>query len=234
MIEGSVKLLYENFIRSYIPRKLATLNGVAVRYPRLFDRRDDWPDWEKSLCGGIRDVVDDGNRVLVIGGGHGVSTVHAAQAAGQDGSVIAYEAVGELVALISDTVERNITPAEVEIKHAAVGDVSDWSAATHGRADSETVRPVDLPASDVAVLDCEGAEQEILPELLGRIDRIVVETHGFLGSTTEDIRSALEDARYEVSVQGAEDVEKDVYILSAVSRLDRCDGGKEEIARNDL
>lgn len=231
MLKTVVRPLYDRFIRPYTPRKLATLNGVAVRYPRLFDQRDDWPDREKPLCEGIHAVVDDGDQVLVIGAGQGVSTVHTAQAAGSDGSVIAYEAVNELVLRVRDTVRRNITPAETQVEHATVGEVSDWSTATHGRADSKTIRPAELPDVDVAVLDCEGAEQQIVPEIVNRIDRIVVETHGFLGSPTEEMRTTLEDAGYAVSVQGAEDADRDVYILSAVSQ--RSHGQNRETSQKD-
>jgi tRNA A58 N-methylase Trm61 len=197
----------------------------------LFDRRDDWPDWEKPLCEGIHTLVDDGDQVLIIGAGQGVSTVHTAQAAGSDGNVIAYEAVGELALRIADTVERNITPAEVEIENRAVGGVSDWSADTYGSSDNEAIPPAELPEADVVVLDCEGAEQRIIPEIADRVDRIVVETHGFLGSSTEDMRTVLEDAEYTVTVQGAEDANRDVYILSAISQP--CQREDRGLVRND-
>jgi hypothetical protein len=70
-------------------------------------------------------------------------------------------------------------------------------------------------------MDAKGAGCEILRNMTIRPDRVVIETHGFLGCSTETIRSLLESFGYTVENLGpamqsrGEEImiERDMYIL---------------------
>jgi Methyltransferase FkbM domain len=64
------------------------------------------------------------------------------------------------------------------------------------------VRPDELPPCDVLELDCEGSEVGILRDMLIEPRIVAVETHGFLGAPTGDVRNVLENRGYQVSDLG--------------------------------
>jgi hypothetical protein len=105
-----------------------------------------------------------------------------------------------------------------EVRHAIVGFVSEDSTERYGGPeDADTVEPSELLESDVLVLDCEGAEMEILKEIPQSPQTIVVETHEFLDSPEEEVRRILSDRGYTVVDRGVELEEKGVYVLVALS-----------------
>lgn len=184
-----IQTLYDNTIRDYLPRKSRVLAGVDVRDMRLFDLSGDQPGYKEGLMEGIDRVVQDGDTVDLVGLGRGVSTVVAAQSGAS--AITAYEASGEMIDLAKDTIENNDTgSANIQIEHAAVGEPIDvW-----GSYDSaDTVSPTSLTDADVLVLDCEGAETEILKDLGSKPSAVVCETHPNFGSPTEDTTEVLEE-----------------------------------------
>lgn len=89
---------------------------------------------------------------------------------------------------------------------------------------SEQMSPAELPECDVLELDCEGAQIPILDGMTIEPLVVVVESHGMLGSSTDEVATALRSRGYEVlSREPAERaaaeqycVEKDIYVLTAV------------------
>lgn len=217
LLRTAARPLYDAVVRPHLPRKIALCNDVAVRNAGLLDVTDIRLDYEEFLIDGIQQNVREGDTVLVLGGGYGVSTVQAARAAGLNGTVHTFEASDSQMPIVEETVELNNPPADVTVHHAAIGDVSGFSATKYGAA-SEAVdlQPNDLPECDVLVMDIEGTEQAVLEKLEDRPRAIVAESHGYLGSPTEFVTSRLKEMGYErVQILGAENAEEDVYVVEA-------------------
>jgi len=195
------------------------------RYPR---QPIDIPNYEEALVEGLHRLVRPGDQVVVVGGGFGVTSVLAAQAAGVSGRVWCYEASVAQLSWIRTTValNRKSRPmAPVHLVHAYVGrarpavvDASDVDA-----SDVEVIEPSALPACDVLELDCEGSELGILEGMTIRPRVLVVETHGVFGAPTPAVRKLIESRGYSVlSIRLAEErlhdlhVAQDVQVIVAV------------------
>lgn len=165
------------------PRRIGVYNGVAVRDRAPLDHRDVHGSHKRALCNAVVGTVDEGDSVVVVGGGRGVAAVHAARRAAD---VTVYEGAAEMVDTLEETARLNRVETRMDIRHGIVGEAIDL----YGNGeDAEYVSP-NVLCGDVLVLDCEGAEQEILPT--ERFDRIVVETHPEFGAPTERIRDAID------------------------------------------
>lgn len=215
MVTGYVRRVYNVLVRPYTPRKLAVFNGIAVRGVRLFDATDTFPNYERPLIAGIRSRVTPDDTVTVVGGGRGVSSVSAAHRTGPKGSVNTYEGSAERCELATETVDLNGVDDIVEVNHNIVGEAVSLANASKG---ATTLPPGELPACDVLVLDCEGAEIGILEQLDQRPRVLIVETYAFLDSPEEDVRATLDELGYEVVDRGVEVEEMGVYVLTAVER----------------
>lgn len=215
MVTGYVRRVYNVLVRPHTPRKLAVFNGIAVRGVRLFDATDTFPNYERPLIAGIRSRVTPDDTVTVVGGGRGVSSVSAAHRTGPKGSVNTYEGSAERCELATETVDLNGVDDIVEVNHNIVGEAVSLANASKG---ATTLPPGELPACDVLVLDCEGAEIGILEQLDQRPRVLIVETHAFLDSPEEDVRATLDELGYEVVDRGVEVEEMGVYVLTAVER----------------
>jgi hypothetical protein len=198
-----------------LPRKIASLNGVPVRYVRLFDVNDTLPEYEESLLTCIREWVNSGKSAVVVGGGAGVSTVVTAQNVDNDGTVTVYEGNADQADLVAETVDLNYVAPTIRIRQAVVGEArSVWG----GAGDSEVVPPKDLPECDVLVMDCEGAESPILESMTVQPNVIIVETHGHLDSPTEQVTSLLNEQGYEVVDKHTGAGEKGIDVLAGLRR----------------
>ena len=166
----------------------------------------DIPDYEEALVEGLHRLVRPGDRVVVVGGGFGVTTVVAAQAAGVNGEVWCYEASMAHISWVHATLalNRKRKPmAPVHVVHACVGEARSRMKAAY---DGEGVDPRVLPECDVLELDCEGSELGILASMTIRPRGLVVETHGVFGAPTLAVRKVIESRGYSVlSVRLAEE-----------------------------
>lgn len=213
-MKGFVQRLYNWLVRPRTPRKIASFNGVPVRGVRLFDTTEEFPDYEAPLVAAIRQRIRDGDDVVVVGGGRGVSSTVAAQRCGPEGSVVAFEGSQSRVALARETLELSRVDDVATVEHAVVGEAIDVAGEV---GDATVVSPTDLPACDVLVLDCEGAEVEILDALEETPRVVIVETHDFLGTSESDVRDSLNGHDLEVVERGVEDEARGVFVLTAVS-----------------
>ncbi|WP_256301989.1 FkbM family methyltransferase [Haloarchaeobius salinus] len=174
---------YRNRVRPWLPARseYSRRNGIPVADDklRLFDRivpfgtKGYLPNFKETNSKQLREHVSEGDDVLVIGAGFGVSTVEAAKAVGSSGSVVAYEANQERFEKARETISINGVADRVDIRHGAVGPPS-------GDFDFDGVEQVDLDALeefDVIEMDCEGAELQILKETEARPRVFIVETH---------------------------------------------------------
>ena len=140
----------------------------------------DIPEYEETLIRGIRTNVHQGDKVVIVGGGEGVTVTVAAKAVGDTGSVICFEGARDCADRVLKTASRNGVASRVSIRHAIVG----TNFHVYGDGDSRTteiVAPHDLPDCDVLELDCEGAETLILENMRLFPRTILVETHGVFG-----------------------------------------------------
>lgn len=204
--------LYNRTLRPHLPSKIGVFNTVAARRLALFDATDEFPAYEATLIDGVRAAVEPGDDVVVIGGGWGVSSVVAARRAGPDGHVTAFEPARERFGFIDETAALNGVADRVRARRALVGSAvkvdGDGSAADRVPAD-------DLPPCDVLVLDCEGAEAEILRHLAVTPRTVVVETHGCFGTPETETRDALAELGYEVRTRAADEPERGIFVLTA-------------------
>lgn len=191
LLRRAIGLIYNRTVRPMTPHDLSISAGdITTNRRRFFDLQSEFPLDELREVEVIQDLVRDGDDVVVIGGGWGVTTVAAARAAGDRGSVNVYEAVGDFVSSTRWTVRHNHTPAKVDVHHAAVGEVTASSAEMFGLSDGRAVAPSEIPDADVWVLDCEGAEEQILCQR-SPPDRALVEVHPQMCDASA-VRSALD------------------------------------------
>jgi hypothetical protein len=116
----------------------------------------------------------EGDRVIIIGGGDGISAVFASRAAGASGEVTVYEGGDTYCTRIRNILTINSVPANWKVEEAVVGpprDVYDADDATR------TISPSELPSCDVLELDCEGSEETIIQQLEIRPRVITIELH---------------------------------------------------------
>lgn len=198
LAKRGVRFGYDTWIRPLLPKRVVSYNGVSVLASRLGDSLVPWhvrdiPGYESALVEGIKQFVETGDTVVIVGGGLGVSTVVAARQSGADGRVIAYEGGNETVEKVKKTVQLNDVEDRISVHHAIVGRAV--SLRDDG-TEAKTISPVDLPDCDVLVLDCEGAEIDILKQMEIRPNSIIVETHGMYGATEADVRDILSSSGY--------------------------------------
>ncbi|SEP14516.1 Methyltransferase FkbM domain-containing protein [Halorientalis persicus] len=213
---------YQSGIRSLLPKRIVSYNNVLVRASRLGDSVIPWhtrdiPGYESALVEGIQQFVQPDDTVVVVGGGWGVSTVIAARQSGSEGQVITFEGGAEAVTKVKDTVQLNNVSDRVSIRYAIVA----RAISIRGDSDdAQVVSPTDLPDCDVLVLDCEGAEMNILKEMEIRPRAVLVETHGLFDAPKSNVRDKLNCAGYEtIESRVAEErsrefcEENDIYVL---------------------
>lgn len=186
--------LHELYLRPGLPSSsgsMVKLNGFVVPHenPKMFDKYIGIPNYEWKLICGMKEVIEKGDTVSIIGGGYGISSVYASLLTGDNGEVRTYEGASSMVDNIEQACKihnaRNVTVIHsiVSTAHSLRGRPGQAS-----RAD-----PAELPESDVLVLDCEGSEKEIIPNISFDPRAIIVETHGLYGAPPELVKNLLAD-----------------------------------------
>lgn len=184
--------VYNRWIRPHLPRTTRLYNSVEVKNKALLDRTPSFPDFEYESIKQLRDAITPGDTVVIVGGGHGVTAVHAAWAGASEVRVL--EAAEKQVKLIEDTAKRNDAEDRIAVEHSLVGDgINVWGSADSARQ----VPPAELPPCDVLELDCEGAELRICDELGPRPNSIIIECHPHYDAPASKVREAL-PAGYEI------------------------------------
>jgi hypothetical protein len=158
------------------------------------------PDYEVTLVAGLKETIKSGDKVVIVGGGVGVTATVAALCTGPSGTVECFEGSKQHVRFVRQTAARN-NINNVSVHHAVVAK----SIAVYGSDQGSVLPPSQLPACDVLQLDCEGAEVDILRELTIQPRVILVETHGLYGAPTDLVASLLGKRGYIVSQRGEAD-----------------------------
>jgi hypothetical protein len=183
----------------------------------------DEPDYEDALVAALSETVRSGDRVVIVGGGIGVTSVVAALRTGPSGGVQCFEGNKGRVLQVQETAARNKV-TNISAHHAVVGK----SIGVYGGAGEAgaVMPPAQLPPCDVLEMDCEGAEVEILRGMIIQPRAILVETHGMYGAPTDLVTSLLEKRGYTVSDRGLAErrnadycLKQDVRILLGLNRV---------------
>lgn len=210
--------IYSKYVSPYLPNKISVHNGVAVADElALLDVTDVFQDYEAPLVGAIRNHIQNEDEIIIVGGGIGVSTVAAVEATGRTGHVTVYEAVESRCQTIRKTAELNCVQNYVTIKHSIVATYSQFSSEFYGEpGDPDRLSSSMFPSCDVLVLDCEGAELDVLSELEINPRCVIVEIHEFLDVAESEIREQLTTLGYNIISKETEDINKGVHVLTAV------------------
>lgn len=198
-------------------------NGVRIRTAHLPWEDVDRPLYESGLCSAIERCVRQGDDVVIIGGGRGVTAVKAAQKVGETGSVVVFEGSLKQVRKTRETVRLNDVKEIVEIHHCIVGPDKN----VYGAEEDATPRQMsvgELPECDILELDCEGAEIEILEDLSQKPRGIFVESHGVYDAPSTEISVLLKEMSYEITSITVADKHKenfckenDILVITALS-----------------
>jgi hypothetical protein len=224
LIKRGVPYAYTNYIAPVLPRTNASYNGVDVEAARYFDgvipwRQKDRPYYESGLISGIEEYVREGDNVVIVGGGWGVTAVKAAEKVEGSGSVTVYEGSDKEINHVQQTITEYNLSDRVDITHGIVGEKINLRGEAKGAA---RVSPEQLPECDVLELDCEGAEIEILENMKIRPRVILVETHGLFDSPSSEVEDILDNLSYSIESKVIAEKdneqmhkEQDVYCIAA-------------------
>jgi hypothetical protein len=189
-----LRRLYNATIRTHLPAKIGEYNNVAVRFPKLFDATDRFPEWKGGTVGAVRDHVENEETVVEIGTGFGVCSVAAAR---QGGVVNTYEASRNRYSTASETISMNGVERSVTLSHAIVSTEGEIFGETHG---CDVINTDELPEHDVLLSDCEEAELDILRQMDELPKKCIIETHGFAGSPTLEVAQALVNGGHSIKL----------------------------------
>ena len=225
LVKRSFKYGYDTYIRTLLPKRTVSYNGIPVWGSRLGDSIIPWqsrdiPGYESALVNGIQQYVETDDTIVVVGGGWGVSTISAVRECGENGQVITFEGGRQTIERVKETVQLNNDSDQVSIRHAIVGENISLRGDSEG---AEEVSASELPECDVLVLDCEGAEIGILEEMEIRPRAVIVETHGLFNSPERKVREKLVEAGYkpensEIAENRHREFceENSIYVISSV------------------
>jgi hypothetical protein len=224
---------YRHAVRPYLPGESVYYAGIPSCKSRKWgdrflpmswrpDAGPDEPGYEDALISGMKETVRAGHKVVIVGGGIGITAAVAGLLAGPAGSVDCFEGNKRQSQACRTTARLN-NLSNVRIHHCVVGQ----SIAVYGQKRHEAaVLPASaLPECDVLELDCEGAEAVILREMTISPQVVLVETHGIFGAPTELVGRLLEERGYRVEDRGvaesryAEDcVKNDIRVVLGIRR----------------
>jgi ribose 5-phosphate isomerase RpiB len=197
------------------PRRLLdpVVPATIKQWVPIYHKPEDYASTHVEV---MNEYVSPGDTVVIVGGGVGVSAVAAAERTDSTGSVTVFEASSDGVALLTTTVEHTGYSDVIDIEHAVVGSVTEYSERVYGATGDGTVIPPEkLPACDLLELDCEGAEIEILEAMTIRPPILTVESHSFLGSDKQEIIAVLRSKGYEIVDISTENRERGIHIITA-------------------
>lgn len=217
--------IYNRHIAPLIPTKTVVYNGVEVDAARYFDsflpwRKQDDLHYESGLISGLDRWAKNGDHVVIVGGGWGVTAVNSAWNTGESGKVTVYEGSSKEINHIRKTTHQNNVSDRISVRHGVVGPLISLRGDS---GEATSVSPEELPECDVLQLDCEGSEINILENLKIRPRVILVESHGMNGAPSSKVEKKLKMQSYsviskEVADKGKEDicVNSDIHVLVAV------------------
>ncbi len=174
--------IWKNSIRRILPYTgYQTYNNVKIRRRKPADGilgiYRDKPSYEENYTELIRSNVSEGDKVIVVGGWYGVSSIAAAKLTGEQGLVVTYEATKKGAERVRDVAELNDVSEIIDVRNRVVGcDVKQLQG--ESELTDEYLDSSDLEADDVLAIDCDGCEFNLLENLSSSPEIIIVEHHG--------------------------------------------------------
>lgn len=222
----TTRWVWNNVVYSRVPRRRLVYNSVVVESGTILDRfvpfgppglvgdyaREDWEGYESGLLTAIRETVQTGDTAVLIGAGYGPSSVVCDRYAD---STIAYEALPDIAREGRRTLSVNHSDAEIR-----TGTIGSVVGGYGSGSPSEAISAEQLPECDVLIMDCEGAEVEILDDLTEKHapERLIVETHGNEEAVREKLTTHGLDIQNRVVAEPdliPLGIAEDVYVLTA-------------------
>lgn len=220
LLEKSIPFLYEQ-LWPYLPksRERVTLNGVeSSHHKSLLDKYlpsfvllyvpTDETEYERQYISGIHQYLDEGDDVVAIGGGEGISTVIMAKNTGDDGEVHVFEGSAEEYEKTKTATHVNGVSDCVTVHHAIVA--KDFSLRNSPKG-ADVIDPCNLPKSDVLAIDADGAEIPILENISYCPDKLIIEHHEvrkngekIVEYQPNKVRDLIETAGYEITEELAD------------------------------
>jgi hypothetical protein len=190
----AVRKMYR-YLRPLTPRKENIYSGVRVLNGRKFDEffgyRGDIPDYKEKNIEAIQEQLDENKKVLIAGGGAGVTSVKAAEIVGGE-NVNVVEAEKEQCKICRDTLERNGHP-EATVFHGVIGEVEAEKINTDPEAKSYRIGDFE---PDVVQMDIEGGECPAIQEMDYRPEILIVESHSKFGCPPQRVQKILDEKGY--------------------------------------
>lgn len=224
VLKEGIEFVYGEWIRPHLPKqtRVRNFNGIETTsddvcwfdsFVPFYDAP--WytvsdPEYEAASINSLREQVNSGDDVVVIGAGLGITTAVAAIQSEASGSVVAFEGAKERYEDLRRTIKYNSLEDQVSTHHSIVAEAN----TLYGSSDGSNLTQVEeIPDCDVLEMDCEGAEETILCEL--KIDPriIIVETHG----NEPIIRERLADLGYEI-IDSTKENTGGIYVITAVQK----------------
>ena len=167
--------------------------------------------------------TNTGDDVVIIGGGYGITTVHAAKQTGESGSVLVYEG-GGIANHIREICKLNDVEKIVTVKEAIVGEA--YSIYDGVGDDVPQVLPSNLPRCDVLEMDCEGSELGIIKNLEIRPRVLILELHpqNYTAPNKEPVR-LIREMSYVISHYSTQSG----VALSEREFISRLEGGEGDV-----
>lgn len=207
---------YYLYANTHVPIQKSYIDFLLRPYWRSLANQ---PDYESGLCK-LLTKIDLSGDICIVGGGLGVVATKIGMMKSDGGSIICYEGSEKYYLECLQTYELNKQKIKTEITF--INSVVATNVGVYGDAIMHTTPVSELGHFDILVMDCEGAEKQIIRELQARPKVILVETHGVYGASTSEVKKLLGQLNYEVKrSELAEDglaefcVNKDIYVLLA-------------------
>lgn len=220
LIRKNPSLLYRAFRKILPTVEYKTLAGIKVQKVKVGDKivpltwlpfkEFNKPKYESALIEGLKKYVSVGGKVVVVGGGMGVTTCIASKIVGENGSVICYEASSQHYEYVKRTLSYNELYDNVEVINKCVGNPI---AVSGEMSRNKIVKPENLPECNVLELDCEGAEKEILKKMQIKPKTILVETHGQHDSPSSVIKGILKDLNYKIDMEKVAEEDQENFCI---------------------
>ncbi|MFC6727225.1 FkbM family methyltransferase [Natronoarchaeum mannanilyticum] len=178
------------------------------------------PYYESGIANSLRTWVDEGDQVVIVGGGWGVTAAIAAEVVGPSGHVHVFEGSKQHTQYVKETAQLNNVKERISVTHAIVG----TEVSLRGDSgEAQSLSPQELPECDILELDCEGSELEILHNMTIDPRIMIVESHGHLGTPSDRVRDTLENKEYQIVSEEVADrglldecINNDVSVLTGV------------------
>jgi len=214
----AIRNLYGKFIRPYLaPDQPASWRNEITVISDDYDNHlldpyffysNDYPNTDFVGFQALRNYVSNGDTVLIIGAGNGVSMTVAARNTCPEGRVVGYEAGRQHTDHARETIAANGYSDCCTVHHAVIGEVNEaWSPPES----ADVVSPSDLPDCEFVQMNCEGAELKILREFDIRPAAMHVQVHECFGAPVDAVEAELDRLGYSIVRREPWNEEKGIY-----------------------